>query len=313
MIHIRTMTAEDVPLGMRLKAQARFNQTEADWRRFLDLGPDGCFVAELDGEPVGTVTNCLFGSVGWIAMLLVDERVRGRGIGTRLLEHALVYLDARGARCARLDATPRGRPIYEKLGFVAEYELARWEGPATAGESAEERPQDSLPLPWRERAGVRGKQQLRSGSRPSADAEGPRPITAELLGAVVELDQQVTGTPRRRLIERLYQECPEAMQVIGTGDAIVAYLTFRAGSNAAQIGPGAALSDAAGRALGDAAIERCAGHAVFVDVPVDNALATRWAESKGLVVQRCFTRMRRGEPVVDRPSQIWASSGPEKG
>ena len=46
MIHIRTMTAEDVPLGMRLRGQARFNQTEADWRRFLDLEPDGCFVAE---------------------------------------------------------------------------------------------------------------------------------------------------------------------------------------------------------------------------------------------------------------------------
>ena len=279
MIHIRTMTAEDVPLGMRLKAQARFNQTEADWRRFLDLGPDGCFVAELDGEPVGTVTNCLFGSVGWIAMLLVDERVRGRGIGTRLLEHALAYLDARGARCARLDATPRGRPIYEKLGFVAEYELARWEGAASGGGSA----------------------------------EGVRPVTPDRLGAVVELDRQAHGTDRRRLIERLYQERREAMCLFQADDKIAGYLTSRAGSNAAQIGPGAALSDAAGRALGDAAIERCVGHAVFVDVPVDNAPATRWAESKGLAVQRHFTRMRRGEPVVDRPSQIWASSGPEKG
>ena len=125
MLHIRTMTNDDVPLGMHLRDQAGFNQTEADWRRFLDLEPDGCFVAELDGEPVGTVTNCVFDRVGWIAMLLVDRGVRGRGIGTRLTEHALAYLDARGVFSVRLDATPRGRPVYEKLGFAAEYELAR--------------------------------------------------------------------------------------------------------------------------------------------------------------------------------------------
>ncbi len=273
------MTAEDLPLGMRLKGQARFNQTEADWRRFLHLEPDGCFVAELDGEPVGTVTNCVFGSVGWIAMLLVDERVRGRGIGTRLTEHALAYLDARGVRCARLDATPRGRPIYEKLGFVAEYELARWEGAASGGNSP----------------------------------EGVRPVAPEQLDAVVELDREVTGTQRRRLIERLYQERPEAMCVFQAGDKIAGYLTLRDGANAAQIGPAVALSDAAGRALADAAIERCAGQSVFVDVPADNGPAMQWAESKGLVVERYFTRMRRGEPVVDHPSQLWASSGPEKG
>jgi ribosomal protein S18 acetylase RimI-like enzyme len=236
-------------------------------------------VAELEGEPVGTVTNCVFEAIGWIAMLLVEERVRGRGIGRRLVEHALAYLDARGVRCARLDATPRGRPIYEKLGFVAEYQLARWEGPASGG-SSEER---------------------------------VRPVTPEELDAVLELDREITGTQRRRLIERLYEERPEAIHVVGSDDGIAGYLTFRDGSNAAQIGPGVALSEAAGRGLGDVVLQRCAGQAVFVDVPIDNGPAMQWAESKGLVVQRNFTRMRRGEPVGDRPSQLWASSGPEKG
>ena len=279
MIDIRTMTDDDVPLGMRLRSQAGFNQTEADWRRFLDLQPDGCFVAELDGEPVGTVTNCLFGPVGWIAMLLVDEPFRGRGIGTRLTEHALAYLDRRGVRTARLDATPRGRPIYEKLGFVAEYELARREGTASGGNSHD---------------------------RVVA-------VAPERLDAVIALDRKVTGTDRRRLIERLYQERPEAMWGFSPGGAIAGYLTVRDGSSAAQIGPGAALTDEAGRALGDVALEHCAGRRVFVDIPTDNVPAMRWAESKGLAVQRYFTRMRRGEPVVDQPSQLWASSGPEKG
>src|SRR5262249_21010481 len=128
MIRIRRMTAADIPLGMRLKEQAGWNQTEADWRRFLTLEHKGCFVAEYKGEPVGTTTTCIFGKVAWIAMVLVDERVRGRGIGKALMEHALAYLDSTGVPSIRLDATPLGRPLYEKLGFRAQYELVRFVG-----------------------------------------------------------------------------------------------------------------------------------------------------------------------------------------
>jgi len=41
MIEIRPFRASDVPLGMRLKDQAGWNQTEADWHRFLFLEPEG--------------------------------------------------------------------------------------------------------------------------------------------------------------------------------------------------------------------------------------------------------------------------------
>ncbi len=273
------MTLDDVPHGMRLKRQARFNQTEADWRRFLELQPDGCFVAELEGTPVGTVTNCRFGPIGWIAMMLVEESHRRRGIGTHLMRHALAYLDASGVRTARLDATPRGRPIYEKLGFVAEYELARWEGAA-----------------------------------PRRDAhDAIVPVDRELLSEVLALDAEITATPRQRLIERLYHERPDAMVAYRAHGELRGYLTWREGENARQIGPGVALGTEAGIALGDALVGHSAGKRIFVDVPVDNAPATAWAESLGLTVQRPFTRMRRGEPVADQPAQLWASSGPEKG
>src|SRR5688500_8685777 len=67
MISIRPFIAADVPLGMRLKAQAGWNQTEADWRRMQGMQPDGCFVAELGGIAAGTVMTCIFGDVAWIA------------------------------------------------------------------------------------------------------------------------------------------------------------------------------------------------------------------------------------------------------
>ena len=87
MIRVRALTAADLPLG--LCGAAGWNQTEADWRRFLDLQPDGCFVAELDGASVGTTTTCVFSRVAWVAMALVAEAVRGRGVGAALLGAAL--------------------------------------------------------------------------------------------------------------------------------------------------------------------------------------------------------------------------------
>ena len=279
MIELRKMTLEDVALGTRLKDQAGWNQTEGDWRRFLDLEPSGCFVAMKAGCPVGTVTAFVFGSIGWIAMVLVDKHARHQGVGTRLVEHALQYLDARGVRTARLDATALGRPIYQRLGFVAEYELVRMQGVARA---------------------TVGESKVRT----------PR---SKRFTEVLELDRKVTATERGRLLEALHRESPDAMRIFVDDEDVLGYLTIRDGARATQIGPGMACTEEAGRALIDDGLSRCRGKPVFLDVPVVNRKAVTCAELHGLVVQRPFIRMRRGDPVHDDPTRLWASSGPEKG
>lgn len=274
------MTADDLPLGMRLKAQAGWNQTEADWRRYLCLGGDGCFVAEWDGAAVGTTTTCLFGPVAWIAMVLVDEAVRDRGVGTALMRHALAFLDGRGVRSVRLDATPLGRPLYEKLGFVAEYTLARYAGvlPATDADT-------SCVLPVR---------------------------PAELMGCL-ELDQAATRTDRGRLLSLLYEERPEAFRTARPGRVAAGFLAARPGANAVQIGPCVAVRPDTGQVLLADAQKRYAGQRVYIDVPLPNAAAVAAVEAMGLTVQRHLLRMRRGEPVKEVIEELWASSGPEKG
>jgi len=212
-------------------------------------------------------------------MVLVDAAARGRGIGTRLVEHALTYLDESGVGTVRLDATPLGEPIYRRFGFVPEYELARWEGVASKGTP-----------------------------HPSIQA-----ATADQLEAVAKLDQEATGTDRRRLLRLLYQEEPDAMRLFTLHGGPLGYATFRRGSRAAQIGPAIARTEEAGRALCDSALHGCAGEPVFIDVPKENLPGSRWAESKGLVVQRYLTRMRRGPGPWDQPLKLWASSGPENG
>jgi len=128
MVQIRQMTESDVALGMRLKTQAGWNQLPADWRRFIAMEPAGCFVASVDGRDLGTATTCDFNGIAWIAMVLVDEISRGQGVGKALLNHALQHLDAVGCDSIRLDATSLGRPLYEKLGFVAQFEIIRFAG-----------------------------------------------------------------------------------------------------------------------------------------------------------------------------------------
>lgn len=272
------MTAEDLPLGMRLKEQAGWNQTEADWRRMLVLEPGGCFVAELDGEPVGTTCTCTFGKVAWVAMVIVDAAVRGRGLGKALMRHALDFLDGRGVRTVRLDATPLGRPLYETLGFVPQFELARFGGvlPTYAG---------------------------------TGDVRRPR--RGELHDAVAR-DRDVTGTDRLKLLARLFLENHGQLRVKRSAARGLGYLTARPGARAWQIGPCIAGSDT-GPHLFESVWSRYQGHAVFLDIPTSNQEAIRLVEPRGLSVQRRLLRMCRGEPVRERVAELWASSGPEMG
>jgi predicted N-acetyltransferase YhbS len=81
--------------------------------------PDGTLlVAEEDGEVVGTAASIGFGRTGWLGGITVAPAARGRGLGRELTSAAL---DALGPReTVLLLATDVGRPIYERLGFVAE-------------------------------------------------------------------------------------------------------------------------------------------------------------------------------------------------
>ena len=283
MIRIRRMTVADVPLGMRLKAKAGWNQTEADWRRFLALEPDGCFVAEYDGVAAATLTTCTFGPVAWIAMVLVDEPLRGRGLAKALLSHATAYLEGRGVRSIRLDATALGRPLYEKLGFTVEYKLARYEGV----------------LPAR-------------GAAPRPPGVGGEVLGAGHLEGIARLDRAVTGTDRSKLLLRLLVETPGEVKAVEEGGEVSGFRMARPGAQAWQLGPCVA-SAAAGPVLLRDAWWRHAGRAVYLDVPTGNTAAVALAEGAGLTVQRHFLRMGRGPSVGEHTEQLWTSSGPEKG
>lgn len=272
------MQAADISLGLALCRQAGWNQIEPDWRRFLAMEPRGCFVAELDGEPAATTVTCLFGPVAWIAMVLVETTIRRRGVATSLLKHALDFLDGRGARTVRLDATAAGQPVYERLGFTSEYRLTRYEGTAPITQA--------------------------SGCTAAA--------TPTMYPQLVALDSRATGTYREKMLLRLFEESPDTTRVLWRDHQPEGFVATRLGVNAVQIGPCVATGHAGPLLLRDA-MSDFAGRRVFIDVPRDNAAAVAAVEAADLKAQRDFTRMYRGERVADHPREIWAGSGPEKG
>lgn len=88
------------------------------------------FVAEVGGKVVGSagcqqlaglypnIINATERCDGYIWGVYVEPAYRGQGIATQLTQQAIAHLKTIGCTHAVLNASPSGRPVYERLGFV---------------------------------------------------------------------------------------------------------------------------------------------------------------------------------------------------
>ena len=88
----------------------------------LDASPSDHFVAVLDGAVIGYITTRPQpdAGIGQIPNMAVDARYRRRGVASRLIEHALDYLRARGMRVAKIETlvqNAQGQSLYPRFGF----------------------------------------------------------------------------------------------------------------------------------------------------------------------------------------------------
>src|SRR5690349_1243431 len=82
--------------------------------------------AEWRGQLVGAAAVAGFGATGWIGALGVVASARRRGIGRALTEAATDWLREHGSETVLLYATEAGRPVYQRVGFVAEGAAHAW-------------------------------------------------------------------------------------------------------------------------------------------------------------------------------------------
>jgi GNAT superfamily N-acetyltransferase len=275
---LRVMTADDIPGGIRLKEIAGWNQTRGDWERFLSASPQGCFVAETDGEVVGTVATISYeGRFAWIGMVLVEPSRRGEGIGTKLLGKAIEYLDGCGIPSMKLDATPQGKPLYEKLGFVSEYELERW------------------------------KLQRAPATGPT---DGASSVTKEML----DQDREIFGADRSALLQSIALEHPGFVLQTRSQGKLTGYCFGRRGALADHLGPWVAHDESAARDLLDEFLLRSRQESVFVDAMKPSPWSMKLLCEYGFQFSRSLTRMYRGRnDFPGRPELQGAILGPEFG
>jgi GNAT superfamily N-acetyltransferase len=86
------------------------------------LEPNYChpFKAVIDGVLVGTGTAILHEKTGWLSTIITHGQYRNQGIGKRITEHLLTFLQKQNCEYIYLIATALGEPVYSKVGFITE-------------------------------------------------------------------------------------------------------------------------------------------------------------------------------------------------
>jgi len=87
----------------------------------LDPSRERCWIAEMDGEPVGSVFVVKQSrTIAKLRLLIVEPKARGRGLGKRLVGECIAFARARGYRKLVLwtqSSLAAARAIYAKAGF----------------------------------------------------------------------------------------------------------------------------------------------------------------------------------------------------
>ena len=178
------------------------SETRTEFEGFFAHDPNGCLVAEAAGQRAGICVATPYGAAGFIGELIVAEGWRGHGIGRRLMERAIRHLHGRGVQRVFLDGVPLAVPLYERLGFR---KIAR-----------------SLRF---------------AGTMAGAAHRAVRPMKAEDLPAVLELDCEAFGAGRGFFLHRRLSLYPELSKVLQCRGQVVGFILGRRGPDWVAAGP----------------------------------------------------------------------------
>ncbi|MHA1369201.1 MAG: GNAT family N-acetyltransferase [Promethearchaeota archaeon] len=285
-VKIRRMTRSDIDALMSLKNEAGWNQLKQDWYRFMQLEPDGCFVAVRDDKIIGSVITTRYDEdLGWIGMLIVRSEDRQAGIGSRLLSQAINYLYER-CNTIQLDATPIGKQLYLRRGFEQCSIIYRFS--------------------------IRGL----SSHLASSNNTSIQVIRAckDHVEKIIDLDQELTGIKRKRILKALLLDNIEYSLVASVQDQIRGYISGRPGHVGFQIGPCIAREFTLASRLICELIKNTRESRYLLDIHAKNDEIINFVRNIGGSKQREFYRMFLGSKfILPRIKHEFLIMGPEKG
>jgi GNAT superfamily N-acetyltransferase len=263
----------DVDAVLALSDEAGWNQTAGDWSLMIRLGR--AFGIAADGRLVATGLALPYPpDFGWISMVLVHGPYRRRGLATRLLERSIAEERDRGL-VPFLDATPAGRPVYERMGFRPIETLTRWRG---------------------------------SGGGPTPSSLPP--VATRDLSDIVDLDHAAFGADRSAVLADLRGR-PGA--VSRHDPAAGGFLLSRPGRTATHVGPVVARETKTALRLLESGLAAIPGP-VLMDVPNREAAVAQLLGGRGFQPERPFVRMALDrDTAFGDAALIRAVAGPELG
>lgn len=208
-MNIRHMQSADLDFAAGCARDVGWASTiQEDFEGFLQYDPNGCFVAEMGGERIGVCIAINYGASGFIGNLIVIEEMRRRGIGTRLLEHAVEYLRSCGTQNVLLDGVPAAISLYERAGFRKICRSLRFAG------------------------------QMRG--QPHSDV---RSIQAEDFEALIKLDRRAFGADRSFFLKHRWSLFPELGRIMCRNGEIAGFAMGRYGREVMTVGPWVVTKD----------------------------------------------------------------------
>lgn len=263
---IRNMTRDDLETAIDWAADEGWNPGIKDADCFYNSDPQGFFIGELNGKPIGCISAVTYGdSFGFIGFYIVKPEYRGQGYGIQLWKAAM---DRMGNRVIGLDGVLAEQENYKKSGFETVYHNFRFEGISV---------------------------DYGSKSREIID------LSTVSSAGLLSYDGLLFPSARPEFINRWIKPDDGAALGYITGNQLKGYSVIRACRNGYRIGPLFADSDSIAEALLMALMSRIrAGAPVFLDVPEINVSALELA--KRFEMQTIFetARMYRGEtPQID--------------
>jgi len=278
---VRPLVEADLEAAVALSAEARWNQTGADWQTFLKLGSVVCLTR--NGSLIATSATLPYISrFAWISMVLVTAAERRQGLARWLLCHCVEELIGRGL-IPVLDATPAGRAVYLGLGFRDTWTMHRLVGRA-----------DQFAADARVGIEVRRLQ----------ESDWPN---------VISFDRSVFGADRGVLLRSLARRLPQAAFVAIHHGRPVGFSLGRDGRVMTQIGPIAAVDHDAALMLVAAALSAVSGPTA-IDVPDRHVPLVKWLAERGYSAERPLTRMvYQSSSCFDDTAHLFAIAGPELG
>lgn len=274
MVALRLMTLADSDWALTQMARERWSSYAGWIHAHLAHDPEGCFVAEVDGERAGMVTSTAFGNTGWIGNLIVTPPFRRRGIGARLMEHARARLCDAGLRTVRIDADPPGMGIYKRMGFVERHASLRF---------------------W--------SRDARARAHPAV-----RPMTTGDLPRVAAFDRTRFGDDRARFLDLLAGMCARALVLYDDGDDLHGFTFVIPTQDGAQLGPTVARDVAAARALVEHGAYAADAPALVTGIPETNTAGCALLRELGFTEGSPSRRMVWGDAsaVTEDPATIFA-------